>query len=100
MAKSRGPGTIKLDFKNPIRYGDTVRLTKSTDIALRIAMRLAVADEEAPAPTTREVARHRRRAVHARSQGRQPPPASGGSSRPAGAAAADSPSHPPGAGGR
>lgn len=56
MTKSRGPGTVKLDFENPIRYGDTVRLTKSTDIALRIAMRLAVADEEAPAPTTREVA--------------------------------------------
>ncbi|MEV0260220.1 Rrf2 family transcriptional regulator [Streptomyces sp. NPDC050617] len=32
-----------------------MRLTKSTDIALRIAMRLAVADD-AEAPTTREVA--------------------------------------------
>ncbi len=32
-----------------------MRLTKSTDIALRIAMRLAVLDEEAN-PTTREVA--------------------------------------------
>ncbi|MEU1628813.1 Rrf2 family transcriptional regulator [Streptomyces sp. NPDC020096] len=32
-----------------------MRLTKSTDLALRIAMRLAVADEET-APTTREVA--------------------------------------------
>ncbi|MFF4736123.1 RrF2 family transcriptional regulator [Streptomyces sp. NPDC001262] len=32
-----------------------MRLTKSTDIALRIAMRLAVTDE-AQAPTTREVA--------------------------------------------
>ncbi len=32
-----------------------VRLTKSTDLALRIAMRLAVVDRESP-PTTREVA--------------------------------------------
>ncbi|MGP4003797.1 RrF2 family transcriptional regulator [Streptomyces sp. 8N706] len=32
-----------------------MRLTKSTDLALRIAMRLAVLDEES-APTTREVA--------------------------------------------
>ncbi|GAA0389932.1 Rrf2 family transcriptional regulator [Streptomyces luteireticuli] len=33
-----------------------MRLTKSTDIALRIAMRLAVVDETEAAPTTREVA--------------------------------------------
>ncbi|TVL92473.1 Rrf2 family transcriptional regulator [Streptomyces sp. SAJ15] len=33
-----------------------MRLTKSTDIALRIAMRLAVLDDEAEAPATREVA--------------------------------------------
>jgi Rrf2 family nitric oxide-sensitive transcriptional repressor len=33
-----------------------VRLTKSTDIALRIAMRLAVLDDTGDAPTTREVA--------------------------------------------
>lgn len=33
-----------------------MRLTKSTDIALRIAMRLAVADDTEAAPTTREVA--------------------------------------------
>ncbi|GHC54756.1 RrF2 family transcriptional regulator [Streptomyces cinnamoneus] len=33
-----------------------MRLTKSTDIALRIAMRLAVEDPTAAAPTTREVA--------------------------------------------
>lgn len=32
-----------------------MRLTKGTDLALRIAMRLAVHDDE-PAPTTREVA--------------------------------------------
>lgn len=36
-----------------ISYAPRVRLTKSTDIALRIAMRLAVLDK---APTTREVA--------------------------------------------
>ncbi|WP_043267305.1 Rrf2 family transcriptional regulator [Streptomyces sp. CT34] len=33
-----------------------MRLTKSTDIALRIAMRLAVLDDTEDAPTTREVA--------------------------------------------
>ncbi|UNO39310.1 Rrf2 family transcriptional regulator [Streptomyces sp. MST-110588] len=33
-----------------------MRLTKSTDIALRIAMRLAVLDDTGEAPTTREVA--------------------------------------------
>ncbi|WP_411142138.1 RrF2 family transcriptional regulator [Streptomyces sp. x-80] len=33
-----------------------MRLTKSTDIALRIAMRLAVLDDTGDAPTTREVA--------------------------------------------
>lgn len=33
-----------------------MRLTKSTDIALRIAMRLAVLDHREDAPTTREVA--------------------------------------------
>ncbi|GGU80009.1 HTH-type transcriptional repressor NsrR [Streptomyces albospinus] len=33
-----------------------MRLTKSTDIALRIAMRLAVLDDAADAPTTRDVA--------------------------------------------
>ncbi|MEU4209427.1 Rrf2 family transcriptional regulator [Streptomyces sp. NPDC026206] len=33
-----------------------MRLTKSTDIALRIAMRLAVTAQDAAAPTTREVA--------------------------------------------
>ncbi|MFG2223239.1 RrF2 family transcriptional regulator [Streptomyces sp. NPDC050161] len=33
-----------------------MRLTKSTDIALRIAMRLAVLGDTADAPTTREVA--------------------------------------------
>ncbi|MBT2387149.1 Rrf2 family transcriptional regulator [Streptomyces sp. ISL-11] len=33
-----------------------MRLTKSTDIALRLAMRLAVTGDEKDAPTTREVA--------------------------------------------
>jgi Rrf2 family transcriptional regulator, nitric oxide-sensitive transcriptional repressor len=33
-----------------------VRLTKGTDIALRVAMRLATADADAASPTTRQVA--------------------------------------------
>jgi Rrf2 family nitric oxide-sensitive transcriptional repressor len=45
----------KVESKIRIKYAHIVRLTKGTDLALRIAMRLAMLGEET-APTTREVA--------------------------------------------